>query len=181
MTRHWKPWTPEEHDRCAELWRAGELTTTQIAEQVGRDGIRDRMTRHNVRRGNGVRWYAISRGAMWTASETRFLVEHWGAVSARVIAQQLNRPRNSVIGKAYRLRLRDAPVRRPLATKPVVVPPPPPRPHPVIPPADFTRRVCPCNNMNPCQPGRGLCASCLRDRMKPNPRASVFVSLVRSA
>lgn len=42
----------------------------------------------------------------WTPEEERYLSQHWDASDkgrVRKIAEELNRPRSSVIGKAYRM------------------------------------------------------------------------------
>src|SRR3990167_5031731 len=143
-----KAWSREEFARCAELWSRGGLFLWQIAKEIGRsrDSISKKMRQNRVPRGSvptPVRNFIRRDARFWMADEIAFLVEHWGSLSAQMIADRLNRNRNSVIGKAHRLHLSDAQIGRPLAAKPVVVPPPP-RPPPVI-TADFTRLICPCN------------------------------------
>ena len=180
-----KAWSSDELARCAVLWSRGGLFLWQMAKEMGRsrDSISKKMRKNRVPRGSvptPVRNFIMRDARFWMADEIKFLTTHWGKMTARAIGEHLGRNRCSVIGKAGRLHLSDAPVGRPLAAKPVVAPPAQPLPRPVD-LTDFTRLICPCNNHNPCQPGRGLCASCLTKRQKPNSRASMWDGLGRVA
>src|SRR3990167_11018001 len=131
-----KAWSSDEFARCAELWSRGGLFLWQIAEKLGRsrDSISKKMRKNRVPRGSvpaPVRNFIMRDARFWMADEIEFLTTHWGKMTARAIGEHLGRNRCSVIGKAGRLHLSDAPVGRPLAAKPVVAPPAQPLPRPV--------------------------------------------------
>src|SRR3990167_1001838 len=118
-----KTWSREEFARCAELWSRGGLFVWQIAEKLGRsrDSISKKMRKNRVPRGSvptPVRNFIMRDARFWTTEEIEFLTTHWGGASAFAIGEKLGRSRNSVIGKAHRMYLGDAPVGRPLAAKP---------------------------------------------------------------
>ena len=110
----------------------------------------------------------------WTEAQTMTCIEAWrGGESSRDIGNRIGKSRNAVIGKMGRLHIEQgkpppAPILRGMQE-------PEPQPEPPPEPIDYVARICGCGG--PVQPGRGLCASCINKRKKPNPRAAMWVGV----
>jgi hypothetical protein len=107
----------------------------------------------------------------WDAREIDWLIRLRAdpTLSASKIAAIMGKSRNAVIGQCSRLQLaRGAPSGAVAMSKPAA------RAAHGVPSfaPDPANRICPCGG--PMQPGRGLCARCINQRMRPNPRAGLW-------
>jgi len=91
--------SPEDYDRAVALLRNG-MPVAHIAEEVGHSP--SALVRRFERDGYYKR---EDRSQPWTAKEERIVRSGYGRRSARMIAAQIGRTRNEVIGKARRLGL----------------------------------------------------------------------------
>ena len=175
-----QPWTPQELAAAVDM-RAAGLTNTVIAVRLQRseNGVAYKLREYRKRQQTGreVRYFA---GRFWTEDQLEQCVKLWReGHTSQYIGLRIAKSRNAVIGKMGRLNIEQgkpapAPIMRGMREP---EPQPEPKPLPPPEPIDYAARVCACNNRNPCQPGRGLCSSCLRDRMRPNARQSMWVGV----
>ena len=114
----------------------------------------------------------------WSTDDIDQLFELAANHSAREIGEILDRSRNSVIGKMFRLGLTLA-VReeRRARPKPVVVPAMPPEHIRAV--ATYLSGLCACGGTR--QPGRDRCARCLHKAMPERKRAGTWGGLVDGA
>ena len=174
MTFH-KPWSEQELAAAVDM-RASGLSYTTIADRLQRSengvSFKLRELRRRQRNGGQIRYFV---GRFWTEDQLDLCVKLWReGHTSQYIGLRIAKSRNAVIGKMGRLHIEQgkpppAPILRGMQEPEPQPEPPPPEP------IDYAARICGCGG--PVQPGRGLCASCINRRKKPNPRAAMWVGV----